>query len=77
MRYPLLIFFPLVLAAARSLAFGIQTPGPSEERTTISAETEYRFLLIAIFCLTGLLLTLGAMVFFPDLGAVIAEYNQI
>ena len=77
MRYPLFIFFPLALAAARSLAFGIQTPGPSEERTTISAETEYRFLLIAIFCLTGLLLTLGAMVFFPDLGAVIAEYNQI
>ena len=27
--------------------------------------------------LTGLLITLGAMIYFPDLCAVIAEYNQI
>ena len=77
MRYPLFLLFPFVLAAARSLAFGIQTPGQSEERATISAETEYRFLLIAIFCLAGLLLTLSTMIFFPDLGAVIEEFNQI
>ena len=51
--------------------------GKSEGRAVISAETEYGFLLVAIFCLTGLLITLGAMIYFPDLGAVIAEYNQI
>ena len=70
MRYPLFFIFPFVLAAARSLACGIQAPGKSEGRAAISAETEYGFLLVAIFCLTGLLITLGAMIYFPDLGAV-------
>jgi hypothetical protein len=77
MRDPFFLLFPFVLAAARSLAFGIQSPRTSEEWRTISAETEYRFLLVAIFSLIGLLITLGVMIRFPDLGAVIAEYNQI
>jgi len=77
MRYPLFFIFPFVLAAARSLACGIQSPGKSEGRAVISAETEFGFILVAIFCLTGLLITLGAMICFPDLGAVIEEYNQI
>lgn len=76
MRDPFFLLFPFVLAAARSLSFGIVSRGPSEEWRTISAETEYRFLMVAIFSLTGLLVTLGLMIRFPDLGAVIAEYNQ-
>jgi hypothetical protein len=77
MRDPLVLLFPFFLAAARCLAFSIRSPGTSEEWRTISAETEFRFLLIAIFSLTGLLITMGLMIRFPDLGEVIAEYNQI
>ena len=76
MRDPLVLLFPFFLAAARSLTFGIRSRGPSGEWQAISAEDEYRFLLVAIFCLTGLLITLGLMIRFPDLGAMIAEYNQ-
>ena len=77
MRYPLFLLLPFALAAARSLACTIQLPGKSEGRPTISADAEFRFLLIAISCLTGLLVTLIVMMRFPDLGAIIAEYNQI
>ena len=77
MRDSFFLVFPFVLAAARSLAFGIQWRGTSEEWMMISAETEYRFLLVAIFSLIGLLVTLAVMIRFPDLGEVISEYNQI
>lgn len=76
MRYPLFFLLPFALAAARSLACTIHLPGISEGRPTVSADTEFRFLSIVIFCLTGLLVTLIVMMRFPDLGAVIAEYNQ-
>jgi hypothetical protein len=45
-------------------------------RPTVSAETEYRGLLLVIFCLTGLLATLALMIRLPELGAQIAELNQ-
>jgi hypothetical protein len=76
MRDPLFLLVPIVLAATRSLAFGIRQTSKERARLTISAETEYQALLIAIFCLAGLLLTLSSMIWFPGLGAEIAEYNQ-
>jgi hypothetical protein len=33
-------------------------------------------LAVAAFCLIGFLLTLNFMLRFPDMGAVIAQYNQ-
>jgi hypothetical protein len=76
MRHPLLLLLPVVLAATRSLAFGIQPPSKARARPTIPAEAEYQVLLIVIFCLSGLLVSLYLMIRFPDLGAVIAEANQ-
>jgi hypothetical protein len=77
MRHSLFLLLPVVLAGAtRSLALGIQLPGKWGVHPTIPTEAEYEALIIAIFCLTGLLLYLGLMIRFPDLGAVIAEYNQ-
>lgn len=76
MRYLLVLLLPLAVAATRSIAFGIQWPNSEDRRSTISTETEYQALVIVIFCLTGLLATLSLMIRFPDLGALIAEYNQ-
>jgi len=76
MSHPLFLLLPFVLAATRSFAFGVQSPTEPGARPAMAAETEFRFLVIAILCLTGLLATLGLMIWFPDLGAVIAEYNQ-
>jgi hypothetical protein len=76
MRHPLFLFLPFVLAATRSLVLGVQSPGKLAVRSTIPSETEYEALLIVILCLTGLLISLSMMVRFPELGAVIAEYNQ-
>jgi hypothetical protein len=45
-------------------------------RRLVSAEAEYEFLKIAIFCLLGLIATLSLMTRFPELGALIASYNQ-
>jgi hypothetical protein len=73
MRHPLLLLLPMVLAASRSLAFGIHS---SSVRPMMPAETESEGLLIIIFCLIGLLMTLSFMIMFPNFGAVIAEYNQ-
>jgi hypothetical protein len=73
---PLFLLLPAVLGATRSLAFGMQPASKDGVHSTIPAETEYQALLVAIFCLVGLLLTLSAMVWFPDLGAEIAQYNQ-
>ena len=72
----LFLLVPVLLAATRSLAFGIQQTSGGGLRPTIPAETEGQALLIAIFCLTGLLLTLSSMTWFPGLGAEIAEFNQ-
>jgi hypothetical protein len=75
MRHPLI----LVIAgffAARSLSLGIQSAARSGIRPIMSAENESELLKIIIFCLIGLLATFGLMIRYPDLGAVIAEYNQ-
>jgi hypothetical protein len=42
----------------------------------VSAITDPDLLAIAAFCLIGLLLMLNLMLLFPDLGALIAQYNQ-
>ena len=76
MRHPLFLLLPFVLAATRSLASGIQSRGKPGARPTILAEREYEVLLIVIFCLSGLLVALNLIFRFPNLGAVIAEYNQ-
>jgi hypothetical protein len=76
MRHPLLLLLPVVLAATRSLAFGIQSPRKAGARPTILADAECQVLIIAIFCLTGLLVSLYLMIRFPDLGAIIAETDQ-
>jgi hypothetical protein len=72
MRHPLFLLLPFVLAATRSLAFGIQSPAKPGARPTIPAERECEVLLIVIVSL----LALNLIFRFPDLGAVIAEYNQ-
>jgi hypothetical protein len=77
MRDPVFLLLPIVLAASRSFAIGMQSSRKSGTRPPISVETEYQILLIVIFCLTGLLATLNVMIQFPDFGEVIAEYNQI
>jgi hypothetical protein len=76
MRHPLLVLLSSVLGTMRSLAFSIQPPSKPGTRRTIPAETEYQVLLITIFCLTGLLVFLCLMCWFPDLGAIVAEMNQ-
>jgi hypothetical protein len=76
MRHSALLLLPAVLAATRSLAFGIQSSRKSGARQTIPAETEYEILLVVIFCLTGLLVSLYLMTRFPELGAAISQLNQ-
>lgn len=76
MRHLLLVLSSSVLGTMRSLAFSIQPPSKPGTRATIPAETEYPVLLITIFCLTGLLVSLCLMSWFPDLGATVADMNQ-
>lgn len=75
MSHPLFMLLPFVVAALRFLAVGIQLPNAGRQ-PTIPVETEYGILMLAIFCLTGLLMGLTLMFRFPDFGAVIADYNQ-
>jgi hypothetical protein len=44
--------------------------------TMVPADKEYEFLILIAFCLVGLSVSLYLMVYFPDLGVVIAECNQ-
>jgi hypothetical protein len=41
-----------------------------------AALTDHDVQIVAAFCLIGLLLTLNLIFRFPDMGAVIAQYNQ-
>jgi hypothetical protein len=68
MQYLPFLLLPFVFAATRSLTLGVPSIVP--------AEKEYEFLTVVIFSLLGLLVALSLMVRFPDLGAVIGEYNQ-
>jgi hypothetical protein len=72
------LLFPLlaVAFAARSLVLGIHFSRRDESRTIISAEKEYELLMIMAFCLLGLFVTFSLMVCFPNLGGLVAEYNQ-
>jgi hypothetical protein len=76
MHHLLFVLFPCALAATRSLMAGIQLPGRSAERPIISAEMEFQFLLVVIFCLSGLVISLNLIFLFPDVGAITTEYNQ-
>jgi hypothetical protein len=73
-RLPLFLF-PFVLAAGRSLTLGLQSPSRLATGSTVPAEKECEFLTVVTFSLVGLLVALSLMVWFPDLGAVNAEYN--
>jgi hypothetical protein len=75
MRHPLILVIAGIFAA-RSLTLAIQSAGKSEIRPIISAENERDLLRIITFCLVGLLVTFGLMVRYPNLGMLIAEYNQ-
>jgi hypothetical protein len=76
MHNPLTAVLPFILAAARSLTLGIQSPSRPGRRPIVPAETEYQFLAIVALCLLGLLVFLFLVFRFPDFGAIIAEYNQ-
>ena len=76
MRHPLLLLFPIALAATRFLVFGTPWPSRPRARLTITADTECEILLTVIFCLTGFLFSLYLVTRFPDLGATIVELNQ-
>ena len=75
MSDPLVLVLPFIFAATRSLTLVIQSPSRHGSRPIISAEKEHAFLTVVTFCLIGLLVG-GLMVRFPDLGALIEEYNQ-
>jgi len=72
----LLLVLPVVFAATRSLAAGIESSSKSGARQAVSAETEFELLFVIIFCLSGLLVFLSVMARFPGLGVLIAEMNQ-
>jgi hypothetical protein len=76
MSNPLVLVLLFGVAATRSLMLGLQSPSRLGNRPIIPAEIEHKLLTIATFCLFGLLVTLNLVIRFPDLGTVIAEYNQ-
>jgi len=47
--------------------------GPS---SWLSAAKDSELAAVAMFCAIGLLVTLNLILRFPDLGAIIAQYNQ-
>ena len=49
---------------------------PSQWREFLAIFSNSDLPMIIAFCLLGLLLTLSLMLRFPDLGAVIEQYNQ-
>jgi hypothetical protein len=60
-----------------------QASANSTDRRVHSANRSWRklgadpdVLAVAAFCVIGFLLTLNFMLRFPDMGAVIAQYNQ-
>jgi hypothetical protein len=73
---PLVLVFPVVLAAARSLTLGVRSRSSPENPPIISTEDERRFLKAAILILLCFWVTLYLMMRFPDAGLLIATYNQ-
>jgi hypothetical protein len=76
MHNPLILLVPFILAATRSLAFAIRSPGKPGLCSTTPAEMEFQILLTVVFSLSGLLASLYLMIQFPELGSAIAELNQ-
>jgi hypothetical protein len=72
----LVLVFPFVLAAARSLTLGTRSPSNPESPPIISAEEEHRFLKIVILIFLCSWGALNLMMRFPDVGTLIANYNQ-
>jgi len=80
-----LILVPTVLAAL-SFTLALQSPTKPTSRRTQTTETIRAQLITVItdlnlqaavaFCLIGFLLTLYFILRFPDLGALIEQYNQ-
>jgi hypothetical protein len=68
----LVLVVPFILATESIMLL----PSTLGSPPIVPAEKEYKFLTAVTLCLLGLLVGLGLMVRFPDLGAVIAEYNQ-
>jgi hypothetical protein len=76
MRNPLVLALSFIFAAAQSVTLGDQSPSRHGNRPTMPAEMEHELLTITAFCLFGWLVMLNLIIRFPDLGAVIAAYNQ-
>ena len=74
MHHSIYFLIPFALAATRDLAIGV---APSRvKRSMISPETEYRVLSPVAIALTVLLIGSSLMTTHPELGALIANYNQ-
>ena len=68
------------------LTRGLQTQGNAADRSFITWKTAYHrtvatltdpdLIAIVAFCVLGLLVALNVILRFPDLGALIEQYNQ-
>ena len=68
------------------LTRGLQTQGNATDRSFITWKTAYHrtvatltdpdLIAIVAFCVLGLLVALNVILRFPDLGALIEQYNQ-
>lgn len=74
MHHSIYFLVPFALAATRDLAIGVAPP--RVQRSVISPETEYRVLSPVTVALTMLLIGSSLMTTYPELGALIANYNQ-
>ena len=66
---------PLVIHAFQSMAMP-RVRNVKNDRESSSFVADPNLHAIVLFCLIGLLLTLNFVFRFPDLGTVIAQYNQ-
>jgi hypothetical protein len=60
---------------------GLQTPGNPADRSfitwkTVATLTDPDLIAIVAFCVLGLLVALNVILRFPDLGALIEQYNR-
>ncbi|MBR0790012.1 hypothetical protein JQ631_13115 [Bradyrhizobium manausense] len=74
MHHSFYLFLPLALAATPVMALEVLTS--DAKRSAIAAEARYRILIRVAGALTILLVVSSLMTFHPELGAIIAEYNQ-
>jgi hypothetical protein len=61
------------MSSLRELPAKKATPGWS---WLVAASRDPNLIAIVIFCAIGLLVTVNLILRFPDLGALIAQYNQ-